>query len=1207
MIPSPKTPSKTSACKAAACIIAWLVGIAFPAIGTVQAAEDAAVTTRLDGYFLQRAWETADGLMPTYVPAIAQTTDGYVWLAVFDNVVRFDGVRAKAFSGRTVPGVLPVPVRGEFVHGDRSGRLWLGTADERLFSMHKSVWREIGKDEGWAPMRVATASEASDGRILFCGKEKLLVFDGKKFAPVAPPPQRESAKSPTMHAIFDKAGKLHAATSAGLWRHDDGTWIPIFKNDVPGWNPMGMTRAGDGGVWVAGPNEIRHFDPAGTVLRTIDRPADFIGGALDLLEDSRGNLWAGGFRDGLCIWMTDGRLLRPEHGREELRPQINCLIEDRERNILVGTAGAGLIRFKPQDFVVPLGQLGSIAGSQINCVAEASPGRMLAGTEGNGLFVIAGGEAKNRIISADGALSATQRVTSLLNLGDGTVLAAVASKGLFRITGDTAVAIKGPRPVTDLVRAMFRDSKGTVWIGTEHGIFTWRDGKFSPVAEEAHPERVWSIAEDDAGEMWFSTRAGLMRLRTQGAPEHVAIAGVSETANVLGLARASGGGMWVGVENSGLIRLRKGAAPLILSREQGLPIVSIAAIIEDSGSLWLAGEKGLVRLDLSSVEKFASAKSGRLQLRLFNRGDGLASDIFRRAYQPVAARAGDGRLWFATHKGAASLDPKKFSSPEYEVPAIIEEIRAERELINVTPQNRGNISIPAGTRHTTIRCSIPTLAKPEFSEIEYQMEGMDNRWYSAGAERVIRFYDIPPGTYRFLVRGIGSDGHPVEPHDSITLSVMPFYWQTQWFRMLKIATVVLTVALVAWFAFRRKLAQQKLKLAQHEERARLESELQQTKRSEVIGRLAGGIAHDFNNILAAILGNAELARLAHGKNEDLCAMLDAILSAGERARELIVQILSYSRQRRTDPVPLDIAPALHESLKLLRSGTPATVEFVTDVPDALPLVRADGTEVQRILMNLGTNAAQAMGPAGGRIVISAREVFGGDEARPEVPRGRAVCLRVEDNGAGMDDQTLQRIFDPFFTTKEQGKGTGLGLAVVKGIIESLNGVIVVDSKPAAGTTFRVYFPIVTGSSVRRVLAPDAQPRMTAHAERILLADDEAQVLSVARRALESLGYEVSAHGSAHSALAAFEAKPKYWQLVITDFAMPGMNGVELARHIRARRRDVPIILCTGFGGAVDAAAAKAIGISRVINKPFRRQELSVAVADTLAKSAGPPK
>ena len=843
----------------------------------------------------------------------------------------------------------------------------------------------------------------------------------------------------------------------------------------------------------------------------------------------------------------------------------------------------------------------------MNCVAEAAPGRMLAGTEGNGLFSIEGGEAKKRILSADGALGIRERVTSLLNLGDGTVLAAVASKGLYRVTGDEAVAIKEPPAAKDLVRAMFRDSKGTVWIGCENGILMWRDGKFSPIAEKDAPERVWSIAEDATGGMWFSTLTGLKRLRPSGAFEHVAIAGVSADANILGIARASGGGIWVGVENSGLIRLRDGTAPLILSRAQGLPIVSIAAMIEDAGSLWLPGEKGLVRLKLSSIEDFTSAKHGRLRLRLFNRGDGLASDIFRRSYQPVAARASDGRLWFATHKGAASLDPRHITAPENEVPAIIEEIRAGREMITVTPQNRGNITIPAGTRHMTIRCSMPTLSKPEFAEFEYRLEGMDDRWHSSDAERVIRFYDIPPGTYRFLVRGIGSDGHHVGPPDSVTLSVMPFFWQTQWFRMVKVAAVAIVVAILAWLAFRRKLAQQKLKLAQQEERARLEAELQQTKRVEVIGRLAGGIAHDFNNILAAILGNAELARIEYGQNKDLAAMLDSILSAGERARELIVQILSYSRQQRTEPVLLDIAPVLHESLKLLRSGTPATVEFVTDIPESLPFVRADATEVQRILMNLGTNAVQAMGASGGRVSISAGEVFGGDPARPEIPHGRAICLRVEDNGAGMDDQTLQRIFDPFFTTKELGKGTGLGLSVVKGIIESLQGVIVVDSTPATGTTFRVFFSIVSDTSIRRIVTPSTQPRMSANAERIFLVDDEPQVLSVGRRMLESLGYEVCAHGSSQAALTAFYADPHRWQLVITDFAMPGMNGVELARQIRTRRRDIPILLCTGFGGAVDASAAKSIGIARVINKPFRRQALSETVAAVLRKSAAAAK
>jgi signal transduction histidine kinase/ligand-binding sensor domain-containing protein/ActR/RegA family two-component response regulator len=1201
MIPARTKPDMRAARHAGRRIFALLTGLALAAGGIVRAEETPAFSTRIEGDFLQRVWETADGLMPTYVPSIAQTKDGYVWLAVFDNIVRFDGVRAKPFSGRSMPGVLPFPVRGDFAHGDRAGRLWLGNAEGRLFTMSNSIWREVREAEGWAPMRLTGASEAPDGRILFFGRDRVVMLNDAKFTEVKPPPQREAAKLPGLRALFDKTGRLFAATSSGLWRQEDGNWIQLFKNEAPGWNPVGMTRAGDGGLWLAGPDEIQHYAPSGEVVRTLHRPADFASGFLELLEDSRGNLWVGGFRAGLCIWMADGRLLRPEHGREALRPQVNCLLEDREHNILVGTAGAGLVRFKPQDFQIPLGQLGSLAGSQINCVAEIAPGRMLAGTEGNGLFLIEGGEAKDRILSADGDLGARHRVTSLLALGDGTALAAVASKGLFRITGETAIRItKYMVHFTDLVRAMFRDSKGTVWIGCENGLFTWRNERLSPIGMEAQIGRVWGIAEDDAGDMWFSTKAGLMRLRATGGFEHVAIAGVSADANILGLSRASGGGVWVGVENAGLVRLRDGAAPLILSQKQGMPIASIGAMIEDSDALWLAGEKGLVRLELASIEGVAAGKLTRLELRLFNRGDGLSSDIFRRSYQPVAARASDGRLWFATHKGVASLNPRKFTAPEREVSAIIEEIRAERDLFIVTPQNRGNITIPAGTKHMTVRCSMPSLSKPEFAEFEYQLEGMDSRWYSAGAERVIRFYDVPPGEYRFLVRGIGSDGRPVTPVDSVVMSVLPFYWQTVWFRALLLAAGVVVVAMLARVGIRRRLAQQEVLLAQQEERARLEAELQQTKRSEVIGRLAGGIAHDFNNILAAILGNAELARLEYGQNADLRSMLDSILSAGERARELIVQILTYSRQRRAPLAPLDIAPVLRESLMLLRSGTPATVEFVTDIPASLPLVLADATEIQRILMNLGTNAVQAMGPAGGRVIISAGEVSGGEEAHPEIPQGKCVCLRVEDNGAGMDNETLQRIFDPFFTTKELGKGSGLGLSVVKGIIESLNGVIVVTSKPDAGTTFGAFFPVTVGTANERTEPPPAV--ITDHAERIFLVDDEPQVLSVGRRLLETLGYEVSAHNSAQEALDVFDADPQRWQLCITDFAMPGMNGVELARRIRARRPDIPIILCTGFGGAVDDSAARSVGIARVINKPFQRGELSEAVMAVLGKS-----
>ena len=385
-------------------------------------------------------------------------------------------------------------------------------------------------------------------------------------------------------------------------------------------------------------------------------------------------------------------------------------------------------------------------------------------------------------------------------------------------------------------------------------------------------------------------------------------------------------------------------------------------------------------------------------------------------------------------------------------------------------------------------------------------------------------------------------------------------------------------------------------------RRRLEEQLRQSQKMEAIGTLAGGIAHDFNNMLAAILGFTEMAMEDTSDRPEVTKSLGHVTRAAIRARDLVKQILAFSRKAEYTRDPLSVVPIIKETVHLLRSSIPATVEIKLDVSAASDMVLASPTEIQQILMNLATNAFLAMQEKGGILEISLTDVDleqGYSMAGLDVAHGDYLQLTVSDTGAGMSPEVAKRIFEPFFTTREVGKGTGMGLAVVYGIVNDLRGMIAVESKPGAGSVFRVFLPKVDADVQER----DAKAsEIIGGKERILFVDDEKLLVEWGRVTLERLGYKVTSLANGTEAINIFRANPFLFDLVITDQTMPGMSGIQLASELLAIRHDLPIILCTGHSDAVSPESAKEVGVREYLMKPLSRKELAGAVRKVLDKT-----
>jgi PAS domain S-box-containing protein len=391
----------------------------------------------------------------------------------------------------------------------------------------------------------------------------------------------------------------------------------------------------------------------------------------------------------------------------------------------------------------------------------------------------------------------------------------------------------------------------------------------------------------------------------------------------------------------------------------------------------------------------------------------------------------------------------------------------------------------------------------------------------------------------------------------------------------------------------------------------LEMQLRESQKMEAIGILAGGIAHDFNNILAAILGNVVLAQQDVGEGHEALISLAQIRQAGVRARGLVQQILTFSRRQPNAPVRLGLQASIEETLALLRATLPAGVYLQASLGTEPLVVLADATRLQQVLMNLCTNAWQALPAEGGRIELQLDAVRPGKHVSPQLPAdrvaGRWARLRVRDNGCGMDVATRSHMFEPFFTTKPVGSGTGLGLAVVHGIVTSMGGVLSVSSELGQGSCFEVWLPLLLDVPQSVPVAPvDTSAPVSATediATHVVCVDDNEPMLLMMERWLTRQGYRVSAYADPQTALAAVRAAPLGVDIVVTDFNMPGMSGLALAEALTALRPDLPIVLSSGYVSDELLRNARRCGVREVIHKEDSTDKLGAVLRHLLEQKA----
>jgi PAS domain S-box-containing protein len=788
-------------------LVVLCAGFALTSVGVAHQ------TSRTDPTYLIETWETDDGLPENSATAMVQTPDGYLWFGTLNGLVRFDGVTFTVFDRANTPQLPSASIVN--LHCDRSGRLWVSTLSG-LAVREGGQWRALRSNDGWPSDHVRTFSERGNGDLLittFHGQ--VFEFVGGRLTELPPPPGKSGMG---YLGSVDEAGHWWVAQYqfVGLW--DGQSWRQTVASTTTNSDRVGCTKARDGGVWLLVEKELRKYRQGVEVLRV--RLPELPGAFWSMSEDSLGNVWISTYRQGICRVSADGQMRRWTTTNGLFSSSTRFVFEDREGNLWVGTGEGGLARFKPRR----IQSFGVESGLPELVVNSLWPGRddaLWITTQGKGLLRLHDGRVTNvpMAVGVNDAQSVLTDRNGRLWLGTSRGLLVSVKEGFRRIHSEQLGSAD--------IRALFEDSRGRIWIGGL-AIASVLDGASLRVftgADGLPAGGALCFAEDSHGVIWLSTDNGVFRWENDRFVE--LLDNGQPLRNITCLKVDADGTLWMGSRDKGLLCRRDGR----LARIGSLPIRAVHGILEDdAGFFWLASNRGVMRVLAKDLRLAAEGNVPVLDSLELDLSDGLPSVEFPSGVQPNCARDASGRLWFATLKGVAMIDPAVFrlntSAPPVTVEQVVYHTTASQSarqpahdstvqpLNGSTTQNEVEVShaapfteplrLPAGSRHIEIYYTALSFTAPEDVQFQVKLDGQDANWWDT-ADRRVAFYDLPPGDYLFHVRAANNDGIWNETGASVAFTVLPFFWETWWFRIVAGLALLASGAAVTWLMARARL------------------------------------------------------------------------------------------------------------------------------------------------------------------------------------------------------------------------------------------------------------------------------------------------------------------------------------------------------------------------------------------------------------------